>query len=60
MTKLMELGPGNTKDASRERAWDPQGIRGATDATEPQVVHKGQQRRNQIKQNIEGVGPHTL
>ena len=57
---LMGLIPGNTKDSANNCVWDTQGIRGATDATEPQLVHKGQQRRSQIKQNIEGVGPHTL
>ena len=40
---LTELRPGNTEEVPSKSAWDPQGMGGATDAPEPQVLHKVQQ-----------------
>ena len=50
--KLTEWRPENNKDAKSERAWGPQEIGGATDAHEPQVVHKGQRLRSQQKKKL--------
>ena len=47
LMKLTEWVPGNTKDAPSERTWGRQGIIGATDVHESQVVYKGQRLRIQ-------------
>ena len=53
-----EWRTGNTEDAPSERAWDPQGIGGATDAPGPQVFHLVKRLKSQGKKKLK-VSDHA-
>ena len=52
LIKMKEYIPRNTKDVPKESAWVTQRSRGATDAPELRVAHKGQWLRSQRKQKF--------
>ena len=52
MVNLTEGRPGIAREMPRDGAWDTQTIGVATDAPEPQVVHKGQRLRSQWMQKL--------